>query len=532
MGIYVNPGNARFQYSLKSKFFVDKSNLLRLTNDALGTEDRRIVVSRPRRFGKTFALGMMTAYYSCGCGSRDLFHGLAIENDTSFEEHLNKHNVITMDLQAFYDKAVSINRLDDFPFFISETINAELAKLYPDEVQGHESFLADSILQIHAVHGASFIFLVDEWDVIYREQKYNENLKNSYTRFLRGLFKDAIVSECIELVYMTGILPIPKHEAQSGLNNFREYTMLKPRMFAEYFGFTEAEVSSLCQKHQMPLQELKNWYEGYQFDTVGSMYCPNSVVQALREHDVGSYWSQTGSATQLLDLMNNVEDSFQDKVKELLAGKAAPVSIDRDGIDLSDVNRLDTALTALVHLGYLAYREGKVYIPNLEVASEFLNVLSKAENNPAYRIIAHTKDLLEKTLKHDADAVARILEDNHNMYSSVLTYNQESDLACIIIASYKGLVEDSYMFTRELPAGKGFADIVFLPIKPGKIPIIIELKWDQSADTAIRQIKERRYTGIVRGYPSVLLVGISYEKDPNKSGYKEHNCVIEQIDNP
>ena len=180
MGVYYNPGNNSFAKCLKSKTFVDKTGLIQRTNSALGTEKSRIVVSRPRRFGKTMAISMLKAYYSCGCDSRDLFHGLAIESDPFFEEHLNKHSVISFDVQGLFLKAKSKNRKEDFPSFISETINAELAKEYPDEVRGNESSLSNSLSTIHATHGSSFIILLDEWDVIYREEKCNEKLKQDF----------------------------------------------------------------------------------------------------------------------------------------------------------------------------------------------------------------------------------------------------------------------------------------------------------------------------------------------------------------
>ena len=403
MGNFVNPGNDDFTMSRKSKFYVDKSGLIQLTNDVLGTEDRRIVVSRPRRFGKTMALYMLEAYYSCGCDSRELFRGLTIESSPGFETHLNKHNVITLDVQGLYLAAIRTKRLNDFSGYISERVNADLALIYPNEVKGNEADLSCSLQAINAVHGAKFVFLFDEWDVVYREERFNEALKKNFSDFLRSIFKDKQVSRCIELVYMTGILPVPKAEIQSGLNNFWEYTMLKPSMFAEYIGFTEEEVSSLCERYQMPIEDMKSWYEGYQFGTVGSVYCPASVVQALGRHEVRSYWNKTGAASELTNLINSVDPSFQDTVKGLLAGTPVDVDVDDDGIDLSDLGTLDTTLAALVHLGYLTYQDGKVRIPNLEVTNEFMKILSRAKHNPAYGIMARTKELLDKTLARDAD---------------------------------------------------------------------------------------------------------------------------------
>ena len=233
--------------------------------------------------------------------------------------------------------------------------------------------------------------------------------------------------------------------------------------------------------------------------------------------------------------MNSVDPAFQQTVRNLLAEVPVKIEVDSKGIDLSDFGNLNTALTALVHLGYLSYQDGNVRIPNLEVAEEFLNTLAQANNSPAYKIMARSKELLKMTLLEDAAGVAKLLQENHDIYSSVYSYNQENDLACIVITSYKGFIDEDYSFHREFHEGKGFADIVYLP-RPGTLktlsPIIIELKWDKTVDTALEQIKERRYDGLAHGYPSALLVGISYEKDSEKEGYKNHTCVIERVDNP
>ena len=384
MGVYYNPGNNSFAKCLKSKTFVDKTGLIQRTNSALGTEKSRIVVSRPRRFGKTMAISMLKAYYSCGCDSRDLFHGLAIESDPFFEEHLNKHSVISFDVQGLFLKAKSKNRKEDLPSFISETINAELAKEYPDEVHGNESSLSSSLAAIHATHDSSFIFLLDEWDVIYREEKCNEKLKHDFTGFLKDLFKDSEASHCIELVYQTGIYPIPKAEIESGLHNFSAYTMLDPLDFAAYVGFTEAEVDSLCQKNQMPLQDLKAWYEGYPFGSVGSVYCPYSVVNAIQNRKMKNYWGKTAAATVLTDLIHSADPRSLKAVQALLSGASVDVTLEDSGPDLSDLGSLDASLTALVHLGYLAYQEDHtVRIPNQEVADEFRKAIRKVKRQPA-----------------------------------------------------------------------------------------------------------------------------------------------------
>lgn len=531
MGTYVNPGNKSFARAKKSLTFIDKSDLIGILNSYIDTEDRRFVVSRPRRFGKTMAITMLSAYYSCGCDSRELFHGLKIEKDSSFAEHLNKYTVIFMDIQGLYLKAKENNRQEDFSAFIGETINTELSELYPQDISPLSKSLSTSIDILGRRYNKSFIFLLDEYDVIYREEK-NDVIKNSYTSFLTGLFKDANIGEYIDMVYMTGIFPILKQETHSGLNNFQEYTMTDPAMFADYMGFTGLEVASLCDKFDMSFNDLKLWYDGYRFNSPRSIFCPASVVQAVRTHTLKNYWSKITIAAELLDLVNSKNSQFQEAVKALLVGVPVIIDIDKEGIDLKDLDNLNTVLTILVHLGYLRYNKNNstVEIPNMEIALEFFDILSRAKDNPAHKLIARSRELVAKTFAHDADEVAKIIEENHDDFSSMLSYNNENDLTCVVLLSYLSLLDDNnYKIERELKAGVGYADIAYIPYNSSKIPIIIELKWDKKAETAIKQIKDRRYTDRFKDYSSVLLVGISYEKDSKKPNYKRHTCIIEQI---
>lgn len=532
MGLYLNPSSQDFEGTVTGEVYVDKSELIRFTNRAIGhPQDNRIVVSRPRRFGKTMAADMLAAYYSLGCDSGTIFKDMAIASDPSFTEHLNKHNVIHFDVQALYSTAIRTGRLNDFDCFVSEKINAELIKIFPDEVLGNEKDLPSSTSAIYAVHGVKFIFLLDEWDVIYREAKNNDKLKSDYTRLLRDLFKNSD-NKSVDLVYMTGILPIPEQETQSGLSNFRESTMFNPGVFGKYIGFTQAEVDTLCEKWKMPVEEIKKWYDGYRFGSMGSIYCPASVVDALRNHEITDYWIGSAAATELFNVMSSKDPEFQKAVKSLLSGQ--PVLIDgKKKINFADLKQIEDALIALVHLGYLAYNknDSTVYVPNLEVTKEFMNVLSMIKDNPTYEIIRRSRKLLEDTLNCNADAVASTIQKNHAIFCSGNTYNRESDLAQLIVFSYYLATAADYRLFRELPAGKGVADIAFIPKTQRCIPIIVELKYNEAAGGAIEQIRNRQYTAPFEDCSRVLLVGISYEKSSRKKKtYKKHTCVIELLD--
>ena len=186
MGTYMNPGNILFQEAINSKIYVDKSGLIPYTNSVIRTQQKTLCVSRPRRFGKSMAADMLVAYYSKGCESARLFAGLKAEGDVSFRDHLNRHNVIRWDVQQFLFQE---SHLD---FFIEEMQNAvikELREEYGDCFEVGRYGLSGVLKQIHAAKGESFIFIIDEWDCVFRLAKEQKEVQKEYLDFLRGLFK-------------------------------------------------------------------------------------------------------------------------------------------------------------------------------------------------------------------------------------------------------------------------------------------------------------------------------------------------------
>ena len=202
MGIYVNPGNSSFKKAVNSKIYIDKTELIASVNDRIGTSDCFLCVSRPRRFGKSMAADMLAAYYSRGCDSCTLFAGKRIAEESSFKMHLNQHLVIRLDIQRFlFDES----HLDIFIDEIQDRIIQELREVYDGNFQCGPYRLPGTLEQIHAHTGDNFIFIIDEWDCVFRIAKDRIEIQKKYLDFLRGLFKGA---EYVELAYMTGILPI------------------------------------------------------------------------------------------------------------------------------------------------------------------------------------------------------------------------------------------------------------------------------------------------------------------------------------
>ncbi len=527
MGIYLNPGNEGFQHAVNSHY-VDKTGLIRYINAVLNTNYKLTCISRPRRFGKTTAAKMLCAYYDKSCDSRAMFDGTEITGDPSFEKHLNQYNVIYLDISWFISRKKSVKKSIEFVVTdIQLSVIRELMNVYPECIADGTIFLPDALAQINEQTGDRFFFIIDEWDALFREAKLDETVQKEYIQLLRGLFKGGTITDnTIIGAYMTGILPIKKYGTESALTDFREYTMVKPAKFAKYVGFTEDEVRALCDQYHMDFDIMEQWYDGYSFQKMNHVYSPNSVMEAILNEEYGNYWVKTESFKPLEEYISMNMNGLKAAVISMLGGQA--VEIDTLGFqnDLVSMSSRDDVLTLLVHLGYLAFdsKNNTVYIPNLEVADSFKLAVRESAWTEVGDMIEKSSKLLKETIAGNSEYVAEALENVHQKTSSILQYNNENSLACAVTIAYYTARSD-YEMIRELPAGKGFADLVFVPRKNSDKPaMIVELKYNQSAKTALQQIKDKEYAGALSSYTgTILLVGINYDKD------KGHSCVIERM---
>ena len=520
MGIYLNPGNKSYWEAVHSKIYVDKTGLIAYTNEFLNTREKYICVSRPRRFGKSMTLDMLAAYYSCGCDSGELFKGFRIESHVSFEEHLNKYDVLFLNMQRFLSRAKD-QRVTDY---LEKTVIAEIRKVYGDFFSEEESDLSVVLEQIYVETDRQFIFLIDEWDCVMREKQEAEGLQRQYLDFLRNLLKD---QPYVALAYMTGILPVKKYGSHSALNMFAEYSMTDQDIFEEYTGFTEDEVKELCERFSMDFGETESWYDGYKLIRFQHIYNPKSVSEAMRRHRFSNYWTSTETYDALKIYMDMDFDGLRADVVQMLGGGRVRVNTRSFQNDMQTFRTKDDVLTLLIHLGYLAYdfESREAFIPNKEIIEEFENAMSVGGWQTVMDVLQASERLLEDTLSGREECVARGLDRAHTQVASILTYNDENSLGCAVSLAYYSARKD-YKIVREMPAGRGFADVVFLPlpscIKPA---VIVELKYDRSARSAISQIREKQYPQALEGYSGeIVLVGVNYDKDS-----KEHSCVIEKI---
>jgi hypothetical protein len=523
MGIYVNPGKEGFERAVNSPIYVDKTGLLEYTNKVLGTEQGFMCVSRPRRFGKSMAANMMMAYYSKGTDSGEMFSNLSISKTSDYKKHLNAHNVIYMDIASFLVKAQDISNVMEY---MQKRVIENLCIQYPDAVKPDDHVLADALENVHQKTGEKFIVIIDEWDAIFREKKSDKELQEKYVNFLRGLFKSGQSAAFIELAYLTGILPIKRYNSESALNNFKEFTMTRPGKLAEYIGFTEDEVRALCTEYDMDFEEAKLWYDGYSFQNLTHIYNPNAVVNAMLNEEYGSYWTDTAAYTSITDLIVMNFDGLKDSILQMLAGERVAVNVRSFQNDMTSLRKRDDVLTLLIHLGYLAYdSSGNAYIPNEEVKDSFYNAIQDTNWTPVLEACKASDALLKATINGDCEAVAAGIDAVHMANTSILNYNDENALACVITLAYYNAA-NKYTLHREMPAGKGYADILFRPRKYSDCPaMVVELKMNQSAESALAQIKERRYVEALPDYEGkMLLVGVNYDRET-----KVHTCVIEEV---
>jgi hypothetical protein len=384
------------------------------------------------------------------------------------------------------------------------------------------------LIRIASATGQRFFFIIDEWDAICREFDPGTKAMDEYVNWLRRMFKDYTANLVFAGVYMTGILPVKKYKTQSALNNFVEYSMVEPMDMAHFFGFTKDEVKALAEKHAMDFDELEKWYDGYQIGDEHSIFNPNSVMMAVRSRRCRSYWASTGAFDAISGYIRYDFDGLKDDIISMLAGGRCEVDPTRFRNDLSEIGNRDDVLTVLIHLGYLSYnwREDECYVPNREVAGEMVNAVKETKWGNIAETLQQSKRLLQATLNGDAEAVAHGVDSAHDENTSILSYNDENSLACVLSIAYY-YARNDYVIHRELPTGKGFADLVLIPRKNVDSPaIVLELKCNKDADTAIDQIKRKNYPAKVLEYTdNLLLVGINYDRQT-----KQHKCHIEKAE--
>jgi len=556
MGIYLNPGRQNFQMSVNSEIFVDKTEMISYLNTLVNTQQRYVSVSRPRRFGKTMAANMVCAYYDREAGSREMFEKTKLADsipikkggrELSWDVYLGSFNAIRIVMTDFFRQG---RQVSDVIRTITSRILEELDELYPG-VRYDPSDLMFSMEKFFRKSGIQFVILIDEWDAVFREYKDDQEGQRQYLDFLRDWLKD---KEYVALAYMTGILPIKKYGQHSALNMFSEYSMTSPMQLAPYTGFTTEEVQCLCRQYGRDFNLLRDWYDGYEVSDIippdpdheimmstgkgpearrYALYSPLSVVKAISTGRIQNYWNKTETYEALAEYIRKDFDGLKEAVAVLMDGGRIRTDISGYQNDMTTFHNRDDVLSLLIHLGYLGFDDEtrEVFIPNREILDEFRTSTRSEEWQPTFKSFELSQELLKATWKQNEDKVAELLEDFHDRAENK-TYNSEAALSYAVQYAYYA-AQKYYTTIQELDTGKGYADIVFLPAPgyPDKPALLIELKYQKDAETALTQIRARNYPQRLEHYRgNLLLVSVNYDKEIESTdpGYKHHSCVIEK----
>ncbi|MGN9173547.1 AAA family ATPase [Lachnospiraceae bacterium HCP1S3_A8] len=527
MGRFVNPDNSAFQIALNSRIYVDKTGLMEYTNSVLDTTNAYICNSRPRRFGKSYAANMLAAYYSKGADSEQMFSGLRISKDADFKKHLNKYDVIHIDIQWFLANCDDVNNMVKY---VTEAVLDELREVYPGILPIEVFGLPDALSRIKDKTGQKFIVIIDEWDVLIRDEAANNKAQDEYINFLRGMFKGTEPTKYIQLAYLTGILPIKKEKTQSALNNFDEFSMLSAGDLAPYVGFTEKEVKELAEEYHQDCDEVKRWYDGYLLNEY-QVYNPQAVVSVMLRGEFKRYWSETASYDAIVPLINMNYDGLKNAIIEMISGAEVRVNTATFKNDTVNIKSKDDVLTYMIHLGYLGYNQKlkTAFVPNEEIRQELTDAVESRRWSEMLEFQKGSERLLDATLDMDGTTVSTQIERIHNAYVSSVQYNNENSLSSVLAIAYLSAMQYYFKPVRELPTGRGFADFVFIPkpeYKSTYPALVVELKWNKDSTIALQQIKNKRYPESILNYTGeILLVGISYDKTS-----KEHQCLIEKYE--
>ncbi len=525
MGYYINPGNGNFRFIVNDEY-IDKSGLISVINSTINKKNMLSCVSRPRRFGKSYAANMLEAYYDCSCDSHDLFDDLEIAKDPGYEKHMNQYNVLYLDITGF----MSGTALEKLPDKIIERILWDIEGEYPFIRPGAD--VKEAFTAIVKESGRKFIAIIDEWDSPVRDPESTPKTQKDYLEFLRSLFKSDITKNVFAAAYMTGILPIKKDGTQSAISEFREYSILSPGLFAPYAGFLEDDVKGICDKYHVSFDDMKAWYDGYVVETSDkkrlSVYNPNSVIRASENGHFESYWVQSSAVYGALDYINLDFDGLGEAMEMLTAGLEVSFQTQSFKNDLTSFESADDVLTILTHFGYLTYDNEKqaAHIPNHEIMTEFAGMIHRVTHKETMLRLKESEQLLSDIIAGNADAVAANIQKVHMKESAPLWYNNEQALRAVIKLAFF-TYRDHYIKLEELPSGTGYVDMAYIPKKYDPSPaLVIELKAGGTPEEALEQIRSRNYASSVEGLKSnLLLVAVTYDKDDKT---KPHHCLIER----
>ena len=545
MGTYLNPGDSLFRKEVATDPYVDKTEMISCLNAVTITTDKCVCVTRPRGFGKTYAVDMVSAYYGRGDDSREVFGGLKLARTApakngcgplAWDAYLGKFDVIRLAMTEFFGEGMPFEEGLDR---LQECVVSELKEAYPDVRLPEDGRLLRAVQRVYLATGRQFVVVIDDWDAIFRSTYYDEEDQERYTDFLRDLLKDQMH---VALAYMTGILPIKKFGNGSGLNCFREFSMTDVSELAPYVGLTEDEVRDLCDRNGCDFDAVRKSCGGYKVRGVAplpeggglrgapprySLCRSQSVVEAVTTGKVTSHWNQTEPYEALDEYITKDLEGLKEKVALLMDGSSIKIRTFGFANDMTTFRRADDVLTLLVHLGCLAFDvdTSEARIPNCEAMEAFLEVTGGGDWQNAFKSLEASRELLEATLAMDTERVADLFGracDRAGMVDFGGTDARDRAIRDAYFAVLAHHAEVSW-FDWE-----GDFDVAYVPAPshPEMPALVVRLRRGRDATTELSRIRNGRPVTFKQYTGDMLLVSISYDTDA--PGHDRYSCVIDQ----
>ncbi len=510
---------------IKNYYYIDKTMYIK---DIIDNSSKVILVTRPRRFGKTLNISMLKYYFDCRQkDNRKLFNGLKImEQEEKYTSKLGAYPVIYLTLKdaGLMTYEMMIMQL--------KTIMMELfyehKELLEGEMSEGERTIFNKILSANATdvdllnslkmlskimyqyYDKPVMLLLDEYDVplqnAYVEGYYDEAVK-FFKTFYGVTFKD---NAYLEKTVITGVSRVAKESIFSGANNFKVYTVLDNE-FADDFGITEQEMDKVIEDFEVQddKEEIKRWYDGYKIGEVEGIYNPWSILNYLTDRKLMPYWVNT-SSNDLIKLILKNSETVKEKIERLLKDEAIEVKIDLETVIVGIENNEDNIWGLMLGTGYLKVVETvniaegiyKVKLPNYEIKLLFSQIIddwfrNKVIGNDLKSIL---KDLVTLNLK-EYEKKFKILVREMFSYMDVGENTAENFYHAFVLGMLVGL-KDSYYVNSNRESGIGRYDIMLEPKDKNANSFIMEFKVmedmeektiEETIENAKKQIEEKGY---------------------------------------
>ena len=543
-------GIENFEELQKEEFYyVDKTNLIR---DLLMQWSKVNLFTRPRRFGKSLNMSMLKYFFEPG-GDKEIFKKLAISGETEIcEKYMGKFPVVSISLKGIngesYEKACAMavqviqSEARRFQYLLeSERLTAYEKKVFASLLQADmgEDLLCSSLkimselLEKH--HGCKVILLIDEYDVPLAKA-FERGYYDQMVIFIRNMFEYALkTNDSLKFAVLTGCMRISKESIFTGLNNIKVLSVADVQ-FDEYFGFTDQEVKDMLDYYGFSdrYDEVKEWYDGYQFGNVG-VYCPWDVInycdtlKADPDAQPRNYWLNTSSNEAVRRFIRESDHAAtRREIENLVAGEAITKEIHQELTYKDMYDSIDNLWSVLFTTGYLTQRgkpDGdnfRLVIPNVEIRKIFTSQIMELFKESVPKNGEALRNFCQALRNGDAKSVERLLGEYLRKTLSIrdtfVKRQMKENFYHGILIGILGFA-DTWSVSSNKESGDGYSDIL-VETDDGETGIILELKYaedgklDESCREALRQINLRRYEEelLDEGVEHILKYGIAFYK--------------------